>query len=60
MFSWLTSFLVFFLHNNPAQVNATVQQHSAGTVTTMTDENGHPTPTNGGGRGDGGSNGTDL
>ena len=36
MFSWLTSLLVLFLHNNPAQVNATVQQNSSGAGATQT------------------------
>jgi hypothetical protein len=36
MFDWLASFLVLFLHNNPAQVRATAQQHSTGAGTTQT------------------------
>ncbi|MGA2888075.1 MAG: hypothetical protein ABSE51_08485 [Terracidiphilus sp.] len=28
MFTWLASLFVLFLHNNPAQVNATIQHHS--------------------------------
>jgi len=37
MFDWLASFLVFFLHSNPAQVTATAQHHStaAGTAQTL-------------------------
>jgi hypothetical protein len=36
MFDWLTSFLVFFLHSNPAQVRATTQHNSTGAGTTQT------------------------
>jgi hypothetical protein len=34
MFSWLASFFVFFLHNDPAQVNAS-QPASLGSGTTQ-------------------------
>ena len=36
MFSLLTSFLMFFLHNNPAQVSATAQQNSTDAATANT------------------------
>jgi hypothetical protein len=40
MFDWLTSFLMLFLHSNPAHVSAAAQQHSSGAGTTQTLQTG--------------------
>jgi hypothetical protein len=55
MFSWLASFLVFFLHNNSATVTSTVQQNSTGAAITQTL---HEAPAGNVPIGDGNSNGT--